>query len=89
MKIFRSRDFKEEHDEECSRAALIGPNKAGAGEVLSGITAPAISAFLHAPVLELVDRRDLHSRDPKGRPGSIPGWGTFTQTENRCDNSTT
>jgi hypothetical protein len=77
--IFRSSEFEEETtDEEGLRAALIGPNKAETVEVLTGVTVSAFSAFLqYAPVLELVDRRDLHSRDRQGRPGSIPGWGTF------------
>lgn len=89
MRIFRSSDFEEKHDEEGSRAALIGPDKAGAGEVLAGITVPAFSAFICAPVLELADRRGLQPRAHSGRPGPIPGWGTtFTQTENRYDNST-
>jgi hypothetical protein len=76
--------------EEGSRAALNGlKNQAGAVAVLSGSTVPASSVLLYAPVLELVDRRDLHSRDPKGRPGSIPGWGTLFAALNRdTDNST-
>jgi hypothetical protein len=74
--------------EEGSGVVLNGPNKVGAGETLSGVTAPTFSAFLYPPVLELADRRDLQSRARSELPGSIPGWGTFTQTENRCDNST-
>jgi hypothetical protein len=71
---------QEEHHGKGSRAALNGlKNQAVTGELLSGLPVTAFSAFLQrAPVLELVDRRDLHSRDQKnGRPGSIPGWGTF------------
>ena len=33
-------------------------------------------ALNHAGVAELADARDLKSRGPKGRPGSIPGPGT-------------
>ena len=76
-------------NEEGVRAALIGPNKAEAGETLHGVTAPAFSASLHPPVLELAVRLGLQPSAQFGRPGSIPGWGiTFTPSENRCDNST-
>src|SRR5208282_2753694 len=76
--------------EEDVRAALIGPDKAGTGETVTGITAPAFSALLCAPVLELADRRGLQPRAHSGRPGPIPGWGTITSAadRNRCDNST-
>ncbi len=47
--------------EEGCRAALDGPKEVGAGESLNGSTAPTFSAAC-APVLELVDSRDLHSR---------------------------
>ncbi len=62
--------------EEGIRATLIGPEQVGTGEVLAGITAPTFSALLCAPVLELADRRDLHSRDQFGRSGPNPDWGT-------------
>jgi hypothetical protein len=84
---FRS---EENCDEEGFRAALNGPNQVGAGETLSGVTAPTFSAFLQrGPVLELADRRDLHSRD-LGRPGPIPGWATIllATTGNLVDNNT-
>jgi hypothetical protein len=55
---------------------------------LSGLAAPAFSAFLYPPVLELADRRGLQPRARSERSGSIPDWGTFTPPENRCDNST-
>jgi hypothetical protein len=65
---------------------LIGPNKAGTGETLRGVTVPTISALLYAPVLELADRLGLQPSAHSRRPGPIPGWGiTFTQTENRND----
>jgi len=77
-------------NEEGPGAALNGPNKAGAGETLRGVTAPAFSALLRAPVLELADRRDLQSRAHSGRPGPIPGWGTLLATAgNLVDNCTT
>lgn len=76
--------------EEGRRAALEGPKKVGAGETLTGVTAPTSSFSLqHAPVLELVDRRDLHSRVRRGRSGSNPDWGTFICAASRdTDNST-
>jgi hypothetical protein len=56
------RQFLEEVPyEEGFRAALDGPKKVGTGETLTGVTAPTFSATC-APVLELVDSRDLHSR---------------------------
>jgi hypothetical protein len=89
-RISRSDEFlRGFSDEEGLGAALIGPNKAGTGETLHGVTAPAFSAFLHPPVLELAVRLGLQPSAQFGRPGSIPGWGiTFTPSENRCDNST-
>ena len=63
MTIFRSNDFEEEFtDEEGFRVALDDPDKVGTVEVLTGVTVPTFNA-LYAPVLELADRRDLHSRD--------------------------
>src|SRR5437868_3887176 len=73
--------------EEGLRAAPDGPKKVGTGEVVAGITVPA-SGLACAPVLELADRRDLQSRAHSGYPGSIPGWGIPTSTENLRDNST-
>ena len=70
---------RSENHEEDIRAALDGPKKVGAGETLSGVTAP--TSGLRAPVLELADRRDLHSRAHSGLPGSIPGWGTHPSRE--------
>ena len=89
-RIFRSSDIEEKYHGKGSRAALNGlKNQAVTGELLSGLPVTAFSAFLQcAPVLELVDRRDLHSRDPKGRPGSIPGWGiSFTPYGNLVHNT--
>ena len=40
-----------------------------------------------AGVAELADARDLKSRDPKGRPGSIPGPGTKFPRKTRTDDS--
>src|SRR6266446_5527689 len=86
-RIFRSSDFAEGSDEEGLRAVLIGPTKVGAGEVLSGITAPTFSAFLlHAPVLELVDRRDLHSRDRKVVRVLSPAGALFPLNRNLVHN---
>ena len=47
-------------------------DRAGAHGVLSG----GLPQSAMAGVAELADARDLKSRDPKGRPGSMPGPGT-------------
>ena len=61
---------------------LDGQNEVGAGTEVGTPPAPTSSALAlapYAPVLELVDRPALHAGDPPGRPGPIPGRGTFTQ----------
>src|ERR1700722_7559131 len=78
--------FRRTASEEGVRATLIGPNKGGTGEVLSGITAPTFSAFDCAPVLELAYRRGLHPRAILWLMGPNPIRGTtFSPDENRCD----
>jgi hypothetical protein len=41
-----------------------------------GVEISRVEWQCRAGVAELADARDLKSRDPKGRPGSIPGPGT-------------
>ena len=75
--------------EERDRAALNGPNKVGAGETLSGITAPTFSAFDRASVLELAYRRGLHPRAILWLMGPNPIRGTFSCPDrDHCDIST-
>lgn len=74
--------------EEGFRAALDSPEKVGAGESLNGSTAPT-SDNDFAPVLELVDSRDLHSRGLINHLGPTPSRGTnFSPAENICDSNT-
>lgn len=70
-----SEKFEEVGDEEGVRAALDGPHKVGTARPSKTDSVPTFSV-LCAPVLELADRRDLHSRALIRRPGSSPGWGT-------------
>jgi len=79
---------REEQYEERFRAALDGLKEVGAGDSLSGITAPtSITDF--APVLELVDSRDLHSRGLINHLGPTPSRGTnFSPARNICDSNT-
>lgn len=84
----RARLERSKQHEEGLGVALDGPDKAEAGECLEGFPASA-SSTVDAPVLEMADRRDLHSRDHSGRPGPIPGWGTILSPNvNREDNTT-
>jgi hypothetical protein len=77
--------FTEGGHEEGHRAALDGPEKVGAGESLNGSTAPT-SDNNFAPVLELVDSRDLHSRGLINHSGPTPDRGTISfPGGNFCD----
>src|ERR1022692_1446641 len=74
-KIFRSRQFGEEFcHEEGFRVALDDPHKAGTARC-RGPSVPTSSDFDCAPVLELADRRDLHSRAASRHSGSDPRLG--------------
>lgn len=78
---------KRKPNEERCRAALDGlKNQAGAGELLTGLPAPASSSLLYPPVSELANERGLQPRAQSGYPGSIPGWGTFTPNRNLVHN---
>jgi hypothetical protein len=61
--------------------ALDDPNQVGTAR-FDGPPVPT-SGVTWPPVLELADRRDLHSRDPMGRPGPIPGGGTSLTSADR------
>jgi hypothetical protein len=61
-------DRKEDGDEEGAAGPLKRESTSGPG----GWRRISVSAG----VAELADARDLKSRGPKGRPGSIPGPGT-------------
>jgi hypothetical protein len=86
MRTFRSSDLEEPDDGEGFGAALDGPEKIGVGEDLTALTTPISSALLNAPVLELVDRRDLHSRDPRIVRVLFPAGAPFFPNRNIGDN---
>jgi hypothetical protein len=85
VRFLWSLEFAEVRDEEGCRAALDGPKKEGTGDSLTRFPVPS-SGTTCAPVLELADSRDLHSRGLLDRPGPTPGWGTkFSPARNLCD----
>ncbi len=94
--MFFARSLKEKAErgrrtnEEGFRAALNGLNKAGTGETVTGVTAPAFSAFDRASVLELAYRRGLHPRAILWLMGPNPIRGTTFSSDgiSQCDNST-
>ena|SRR2546427_10055039 len=71
--------------EEGARAALDSPEKVETAGSLDGITV-STSDNDFAPVLELVDSRDLHSRGLINHSGPTPDRGTISfPSRNFCD----
>src|SRR5688572_8210275 len=58
------------------RSGLSTDRPVDRGLALHGVLSGGLPQSPMAGVAELADARDLKSRDPKGRPGSMPGPGT-------------